>query len=730
MMDGLRTYARGWARRTAALAILGILGLHAAASAQTGRQFYAAPAGSPANDGSIARPLDLATALSSSSPLRAGDTLWLRGGRYVGNFTSRLTGTPSAPIVVRQYPGERATIDAATANRTAPALSVAGADTWYWGFEVTDTTTARQTADAGADPKRATSIDVTGPRTRFINMVVHDGLQGFGFWTPAVDAVIYGSIIANVGVEAPDRGHGHSIYVQNDAGVKRIVDNILLYSFSFGIHAYTQGARVDNIHIEGNTIVGAGLLSARSGAKANVVTGGNDGADFTRALNNVLYYPTLDGRGLDLDYGTPCSSPEIRGNYAVAETPINVLRCANVTMTGNTFYGSNGSLPSLFPNNTYYSARPTGVRTFVRPNAYEPGRANITILNWDRAASVAVDLSSANLPQGTPYEIRDAQNFYGAPVAAGTYTGAAVTVPMTGLTASPAIGNVPVVLPHTAPQFGTFVLLPTSAAPPTVPPPTSIRLDAAVPAAGAAGGGYAVTLKGAGFSAGALVTFGGVAATGVVVQDAATITVTAPPHTPGAVEVTVSNGGTAASRAGGFTYLPAAPVLQPIGVAGNQVTLAWSAGATPVRGFYLVAGATPGGSEFGPFAMGLGTQLVAVVAPGRYYARIVADTDWGLLTSNEMVASVGLPSPPGPPTLAAPSISGRTVTLSWSSTATATGYVVLARLSPDGPPAAILPVGGPTLTVAAPPGVFYVSVVGVNGAGASASSNQVVVVVN
>ena len=40
-------------------------------------------------------------------------------------------------------------------------------------------------------------------------------------------------------MRASDRGHGHSIYVQNVNGNKRIVDNILFDGFSFGIHAYT-----------------------------------------------------------------------------------------------------------------------------------------------------------------------------------------------------------------------------------------------------------------------------------------------------------------------------------------------------------------------------------------------------------------------------------------------------------------------------------------------------------
>ena len=709
-----------WLRAMAVLALAGV----APAGAQTGRQFYAAPGGIPSNDGSLARPLDLATALSASSPLRAGDTLWLRGGRYVGNFTSVISGTPSAPIVVRQYFGERATLDAATANRVDPALSVRGADVWFWGFEVTDSTLARQTSNYGADPKRGTSVDVTGARTRFINMVVHDGAVGFGVWTPAVDAQIYGSIIANVGVEASDRGHGHSIYVQNDAGAKRIVDNFLLYSFSFGVHAYTEGARVDNIQIEGNTIVGAGLLSARSGAKANILTGGRDGADFTKALGNVLYYSPLDGRGMDLNYGTPCANPEVRDNYVVAETTVNIAGCSGVTMTGNTFYGFSGNLPSLYPSNTYLSSRPTGIRSFVRPNTYEPGRANITILNWDRAATVAVDVSAAGLSAGTRYEVRDARNFYGPAVATGTYSGAPITLPMTGLVAAPPIGNVPIVPPHTAPELGTFVLLPLGA--PAPPPPSPLRLDAVTPNSGPAGGGSPLAITGAGFDGSTTVYVGAAAALAVNVHDATHLSATVPQGVPGIVDVTVARGQDRATRQAAYTYLPQPPALQSAAVAGTSVTLQWAAGtSTPARAFYVVAGSGPGRSDYGPFPMGLATTFSSAVAPGRYWVRVVADTPWGALTSNEVLAIVGATGPPPAPTLAAASVMGPMVTLRWSPATDAASYVVVARLTSTGAPVALLPVTATEVTVQAPSGTYYVSVLGLNGAGTGPLSNQI-----
>src|ERR1700694_4013808 len=98
---------------------------------------FAAPNGSPTGDGSIGNPWDLDTALGSPSgsqpaSVQPGDTIWLRGGTYIpatGNgFISHVKGTPSSPIVVRNYNRERATLQAGT---NAYVLAVYGADTWY-----------------------------------------------------------------------------------------------------------------------------------------------------------------------------------------------------------------------------------------------------------------------------------------------------------------------------------------------------------------------------------------------------------------------------------------------------------------------------------------------------------------------------------------------------------------------------------------------------------------------
>jgi hypothetical protein len=93
----------------------------------------------------------------------------------------------------------------------------------------------------------------------------------------------------------------------------------------------------------------------------------------------------------------------------------------------------------------------------LRPNLYEPGRANITIYNWDRAASVMVDVSSVLIP-GMPFELRNAQDFWSKPVLPGTYTGDPLVVPL-ALQAAVPVGY-PVNLTPTGLEFNVFVLLP------------------------------------------------------------------------------------------------------------------------------------------------------------------------------------------------------------------------------------------------------------------------------
>ncbi len=99
---------------------------------------------------------------------------------------------------------------------------------------------------------------------------------------------------------------------------------------------------------------------------------------------------------------------------------------------------------------------------------------------------------------------------------------------------------------------------------PTVRTSTPTITDVS-PASGTTAGGTSVTLTGTEFASGASVTFGGDAATSVVVGSATSITCDTPAHAAGLVDVTVTNtdGGTY-TLTNGYEYMTPAPIITSI----------------------------------------------------------------------------------------------------------------------------------------------------------------------
>jgi hypothetical protein len=184
--------------------------------------------------------------------VKPGDTIWVHGGVYNGVFTSTLNGSPDKPIVVRQYPGERATLDNVD-GLEGFVLFVKGSYTWYWGLEIRNTSPAMFN-DAG--------VSMGGPGQKLINLVVHD-ISGSGItsYSAAPDAEIYGCLLYFNGGQSAIPGKGYGVYTQNDAGrVKAFKENIIPFSWAYGVHAYTEGNKIDNFLWEGNIIYNSGIL--------------------------------------------------------------------------------------------------------------------------------------------------------------------------------------------------------------------------------------------------------------------------------------------------------------------------------------------------------------------------------------------------------------------------------------------------------------------------------------
>jgi hypothetical protein len=422
--------------------------------------FYVSPTGTATGDGSITRPWDLTTALRHPSKVTPGSVIWLRGGKYSGTFVSLLNGTPSAPIIVRQYANERATLDGGLEDGVV--LAVAGSYTWFWGFEITATGGDRF---ASTNPELRRAAGVTnaqypgmGVGCKFINVLIHDTLLGFGWWRDAQNSELYGNIIYNNGWDMTDRGHGHGIYAQNETGTMRISENIVFNQFGEGITLYGSAtAPLNNFFVSGNIVFDNGAISAH-GFTRNLLVGGGKPAQNPTVVDNYTYYPDRCCGTNDIGYVGGCTNLNLSRNYFAngGDTALTLGYCSVTALSGNTFFGHTyGFNSAVAPDNTYHASRPTTNKIVVRPNTYEVGRANIVIYNWTRQTSVAVDISTARIPLGRSYTIRNVQNYFG-PTLKGTYTGAPVNIPMSGWTvAAPDRATTP---PSTFPEFGAFVI--------------------------------------------------------------------------------------------------------------------------------------------------------------------------------------------------------------------------------------------------------------------------------
>ncbi|MEZ5283673.1 MAG: hypothetical protein R2712_02460 [Vicinamibacterales bacterium] len=204
----------------------------------------------------------------------------------------------------------------------------------------------------------------------------------------------------------------------------------------------------------------------------------------------------------------------------------------------------------------------------------------------------------------------------------------------------------------------------------------------------------------------------------------------------------LSCAGGAAAYASGITVpeAPGAPATFTASVSGNTVSMAWdrpASGGAPT-GYTILARGTAGGSIIASLPVGTATTHSVVAPNGQYVVSVVASNAVG--TGPESAAvTVVVPqavAAPGPPSSLAASVSGSTVTFTWTPPASggaATGYTLVAGLTPNFTTViATLPIGAVTSTVvtAVPPGTYYARVVARNGGGTSAPSNEVSVVVS
>ncbi|HJS42579.1 MAG TPA: hypothetical protein VJ755_03840 [Gemmatimonadales bacterium] len=465
--------------------------------------WYVTPSGSSTGTGHAESPWSLGYALGGASgQIQPGDTVWLRGGTYRGAFVATVAGAAGRPVVIRQYPGERAIIDVAGSTSTTTrgdAFVVKGAWTVWWGFEMISSDANRTTNT------RPNMIVNNAPNTKYVNLVVHDGGIGLYTWAHQPNVEIYGSIFYNNGWQGPVQGGGHALYLKSDAGPLVVKDNILFNQYGYGAQIYSEpgdGGLV-NITLDGNVSFNNGSISTQyaTSGNANILMGGMSPVENGRAANNMTYFsPGYGVYNMVMGFQSHANANiTVQNNYAVGGTYVLSLGHWNqLTATDNRLFGTsrvmqlrdttlsgfawNGNTYQRDPqaaawqyNGTDYGFSAWTTRTglgltdvtmplspltpqvFVRPNAYESGRANVVVYNWGRGSAVNVDLSGV-LAAGASYEVRNVQNFFGTPTATGTFNGGSISIPMGGVVPPTPVGGAAHAPPMTGPDFDVFIV--------------------------------------------------------------------------------------------------------------------------------------------------------------------------------------------------------------------------------------------------------------------------------
>jgi len=422
---------------------------------------FASPSGSSSATGTKADPLDLQTALLSNNIVKDGDTLWLMEGIYKGTYSSELRGSENNPIEVRPYPGKYVAIDTTDAV-SGSGLRINGTWTNYYGIEVTSFDGNRVSyVDNSSNPSDITlnaGVNILGSTNKVINFVSHDNVSGIDAWSKrhdgftGIDTEIYGSVIYNNGWSAQPsdgsygRGHGHAMYTQNHDGIKKITNNVIFYGFGTGIHAYQTGKVVqdgilrgiENFDIQDNTWFLTGASDIRKGMKKyDCLVGGYQPVKNLVLKNNQGYSDI--GRTM-LGYASNYKGVQFYNENALLE---NNYLVQNLKLQRNwdngaigikntsVFHGITGDQNFLndLGGNVNTSEPTSGKKIFYIKNAYDKRRGRITIFNFDRDATVSVDLSQL-MKVGSAYRVHSVFDLYGEAVVSGVYTGSTVDIPM------------------------------------------------------------------------------------------------------------------------------------------------------------------------------------------------------------------------------------------------------------------------------------------------------------
>ncbi|MBS2099058.1 hypothetical protein, partial [Carboxylicivirga linearis] len=505
------------------LLVLGLIYLTLSHRVLGQESWFVAVEGKSSGTGKINDPIDLVSALASgSTPMKAGDTLFIRGGVYEGvNFGVEFNGTEQKVCVVKPYNNEKVIIKGVPSDEKSGLAVFRNNGKFVHVYDLIITCApqvriSREQASSPTDIPTIAGTVITDEGGKMINCIIHNASStALNSPTTAVNAEYYGNIAFNNGWQEISNegtryfGHGHSLYFQNASGSRKLIEsNILFKTYGYGVQFYSAGgSATEGSDILENIIFMSGTLTNEDGinGKYNFLI---DSDRETVLENNHSYHKDV-GTHFFVGYNSDGISVEINGNYLMnGNKGMFYNRFQNIKARNNTVVMPNRmttgygysiaalndpvSLPTGnydIDYSTYYSdgAHFEGIGDFskwqelkkvdnngiytsvtdfksvpnkvkVIPNRYEAKRAHIVIYNHQLLSTVAVDVSNI-LSNGDPYWLYDVEDMR-QPIQQGTYTGGSLQIATNQSTVFPVIGTeVYTEAAHSGDDFGAFLLI-------------------------------------------------------------------------------------------------------------------------------------------------------------------------------------------------------------------------------------------------------------------------------
>lgn len=337
-------------------------------------------------------PLPAASPMTASTVSFNGNLRFTPGNQaYIDNELVQINvaNADGSYRVIRGWGGTSAVAHSvgAPTRLYGTGLEVQGSGSTYRDFELFNSNPTRSfvTTGQGGFLRDGDGITVIGGDLKFINLVVHDNLDGFFLTQGAANTEVYGAIIYNNGHVASDRPHGHGLYIQNDTGRKTITNVISFNNFALGMKAYGASLGHSNgIYFDGVTSFNNGspgyfpgnptpFPNGTNRRYGNLEVGSDDWpSNDISIINSNLYHSPgtiveIPGIWLGRNPAGGNTNLIVRNNYVAEPSDAMTLNYwSNVQVTGNTFFQHENSFGKVvflnstrsgyvWNNNTYFA---------------------------------------------------------------------------------------------------------------------------------------------------------------------------------------------------------------------------------------------------------------------------------------------------------------------------------------------------------------------------------------